>query len=175
MKTGKLILGLLSLIVIFASSAFIEKASASAEITNNLATHSENLQTTNTFIPFESANIQIRRTRDGVRVAPASSGQNNDRVKRGEFYSVEVFHYTDFFCIPVGGIVCSQQIREIKVLTVVNGSIKATRKFTLYGFSSFFSWKDIVTNDPAFSNVYFEVYGEYGDLLKSIRLPIGSY
>ena len=122
---------------------------------------------------FESARIAIRRLRDGRIVSNPNSTYPNDRVARGEGYAVEVTYQTDAIRPP--GTVTIPEYYDAKVITRVNGVVRAERFFKATGFETFYYWKDTVSTSSSFSNVYFEVYSKTGRLLSSQRLPIGSY
>lgn len=127
----------------------------------------------NTIQSFESAQIVIRRLRDGRVISNPNSTYPNDRVARGEGYAVEITYRTDAVRPP--GTILPPEYYDAKVVTRVNGVVRAERFFRATGFETFYYWKDTVSTSPSFSNVYFEVYSRTGALLASQRLPIGSY
>ncbi|HMV49500.1 MAG TPA: hypothetical protein PLD20_21260 [Blastocatellia bacterium] len=116
---------------------------------------------------FESAQIVIRRLRDGRVISNPNSTYPNDRVARGEGYAVEITYRTDVIRPPAS--------YDVKVITRVNNAVKKTRFFKATGLETFYYWKDTVSTSTSFRDVYFEAYSRTGVLLASQRLPIGSY
>ncbi len=115
----------------------------------------------------ESAQIVIRRLRDGRVISNPNSTYPNDRVARGEGYAVEITYRTNTIR-PPGSY-------DVRVITRVNNAVKKTRYFKATGLETFYYWKDTVSTSSSFRDVYFEAYSRTGTLLASQRLPIGSY
>lgn len=127
-------------------------------------------------VAFESIQGSIIRNRDGRNITAPNAVYPNDRVARGEGYTLRINYLTD----TVPDVVSQQQpgpnFFKVKVVQVVDGRISETRYYHNYTkYNAVFSWSGTVSMNPAFREVYFKIYNDQGRLMQSIRLPIGSY
>lgn len=128
------------------------------------------------FAPFgENANMAIRRNRDGRVITSPGAAFPNDRVSRGESYTLEVAYTTDSVDAasnqPAG-----PTNYAVKVVMKVGGNAVDTKYFNNQSRrSTTFKWGGNVSTDPNADNITFEAYNNRGARLDRVRLPIGRY
>ncbi|MCU0350978.1 MAG: hypothetical protein MUF43_09155 [Flavobacterium sp.] len=169
MKKLNLILGLFTVLLAFGwTSAFAS--------TNLQMSSSENSIFTSNQVA-EWACLKILRVRDNRIVKSNCGGDGpfaypNDRVSRGEEYKVIIVYYSGN---GYGGASLIEYCNGVQ--SGRSWGFSANGTANLYTFSSPKLKVFTLNENPNFSNVTYDVYGQANGWtgLNSIRLPIGSY
>ena len=117
------------------------------------------------------ANMSIRRNRDGRVITGQGTAYPNDRVARGEGYTLEIAYSSDSMVSGSPG----PNNHAVKVVMKIGGRAVETRYFNNSRSSVTFKWGGSASTNVNDDNITFEAYNNQGGRLDSVRLPIGRY
>lgn len=119
----------------------------------------------------DRANMAIRRNRDGRIITGPGTAYPNDRVERGQGYTLEINYTSNSTVSGAPG----PNNHAVKVVMKIGGRVVETRYFNNSRSSVTFKWGGTASTNVNDDNITFEAYNSQGSRLDSVRLPIGRY
>ena len=119
----------------------------------------------------DRASMAIRRNRDGRVITGPGTAYPNDRVERGQGYTLEINYSSNSTVSGAPG----PNNHAVKVVMKIGGRAVETRYFNNSRSTVTFKWSGTASTNPNDDNITFEAFNSQGNRLDSIRLPIGRY